>query len=54
MIVDGCWLVGVSSNLRGNIFSLEELVTGLPKDKESANEENKQFDLGGKGEEPQV
>ena len=46
--VDGNLLVGVSSNLRGNIFSLKELVTDLPKDKEPASEENKQFDLGGK------
>ena len=37
---------------RGNIFPLEELVIGLPKDKESANQENKQFEPGGKGGEP--
>ena len=35
-----------------NIFSLEELVIGLLKGKESANEENKQFDPGEKGGEP--
>ena len=29
-IVDGCLLVGVSSNLGKNIFSLKELVIGLP------------------------
>ena len=45
---EGCLLAGVVSNLRGDIFSLEELVTGLPKDKKTANEENKQFDPGGK------
>ena len=37
--VDGCLLVGVSSNLGKNIFSLEELVIDSPKDKESSNEE---------------
>ena len=31
---------------------LEEFVIGLPKDMESANEENKQFDPGGKKGEP--
>ena len=49
---DGCLLVGMSSNLRGNIFSLKELVIDLPKDKKTVNEENKQFDPGGKGREP--
>ena len=49
---DGCLLVGVRSNLGENMFSLAELVIGLPKDKESADEENEQFDPGGKGEEP--
>ena len=40
------------SNLGKHIFSLEKLVIGLPKDNESANEENKQFDPDGKGGEP--
>ena len=70
--VDGRLLVGVSSNLGGNIFSLEQLGIGSqtdsqtptsfasskpvflqmsckPDDNELANEENKQFDPGGKG-----
>ena len=38
--VDGCLPVGVSLNLGENMFSLEELVIGLPRDKESANEKN--------------
>ena len=50
--VDGCLLVGVNSNLEKHIFSLQELVIGLPKENESANKENKQFDPSGKGEEP--
>ena len=50
--VDGCLLVGLSSNLGKNSFPLEELVIGLPKDNESANVKNKQFDLGGKKGEP--
>ena len=50
--VDGCLLVGVSSILGGDIFPPEELIIGLPKDKESANEENEQFDPGGKGKKP--
>ena len=41
---EGCLLAGVDSNLRRDVFSLEEFVTGLPKDKKTANEENKQFD----------
>ena len=49
---DRCLLVGVSSNLRGNIFSLGELVTGLSKDKKTVNKENKQLDPGGEGGEP--
>ena len=49
---EGCLLVGVRSNLRGNMFFPEELVTGLPKDKKTANEGNKQFDPGGKRGEP--
>ena len=50
--VDGCLLVGVSSNLGKTIFPLEELVIDSPKDKESANKQNTQFDPGGKGGEP--
>ena len=53
--VDCCLLVGVSSNLGGNSFFLEELIckkkSRKPKDNESANEE-KQFDPGGKEGEP--
>ena len=52
--VDGCLLAGVSSKLGRNLFPLEELVTDLPKNKESANEENKQFDPGGKGGKPSL
>ena len=48
----GCLLVGMGSNLRGNIFSVKELITSLPKDKKTVTEENKQFDPGGKGGEP--
>ena len=47
--VDGCLLVGAGLDLGKNVFSLEALVVGLPKDKESANEGNKQVDPGGKG-----
>ena len=47
-----CLLVGVSSSVRGSTFSLEELVTGLPRDKKAANEENKQFNPGGEGGKP--
>ena len=36
--VDGCLLLGVSSNLEGNILSPEEIVIGLSKDKEAAND----------------
>ena len=73
--VDGCLLVGVSSNSGGNFFSLEKLgiemqtdsqtptyfssskivckkMSHKPKDKESPNEGNKQFDPDGKGGEP--
>ena len=39
--VDDCLLVGMSSNLGGNVFYLEELAIGLPKDKKSAKGENK-------------
>ena len=52
--VDGFLLVGVSSNLRENIFSLEELVIGLPSDMESVIKENKQLNLSGKGVEPSL
>ena len=34
-IVNGCLLVGVSSNLGGNIFSLEELVIGTQTDSQT-------------------
>ena len=49
--IDGCLLVGASSNLGGNIFSLEEPVCKKmrckPEDNGPASEENKQFDPGG-------
>ena len=49
--VDGCLLIGVSSNLGGSMFYLEELVckkmSCKPEDNEPASEENKQFDPGG-------
>ena len=73
--IDDCLLIGVSSNLGENTFSLTELVIGTrtdsqtstpsaspktvflqmsckPGDSEPASEENKQFDPGGKREEP--
>ena len=50
--VDGCLLVGLSSKLGENIFPPEELAIGLPKNKESANVKNKQFDPSAKKGEP--